>query len=99
MERFGKMDLFQLGKLIYFSPVDIILGYLHRDNQYFPINTLIATTKYHIFKSATNKSVLNIVGLKSNLKRKYEEQFHIQPEGEYREKLYASWGVFNRLFE
>ena len=49
-----------LGKLIYFSPMDIILGYLHRDNQYIPINTLIATTEYYIFKSATNKSVPNI---------------------------------------
>ena len=45
-----------LGKLIYFSPVDIILGYLHRDNQYtrIPINTLTVTTKYYIFKSAKN---------------------------------------------
>ena len=38
--------------------------------------------KYYIFKSATNKSVPNIVGLKNNLKRKYEEQFYIQPECE-----------------
>ena len=84
-----------LGKLIYFSPMNIILGYLHRDNQYIPINTLIASTKYYIFKSVTNKSVPNIIRLKNNLKRKYEEQFYIQSECEYREKLYASWGVFN----
>ena len=39
-----------LGKLIKYSPIDIILGYLHRDNQLIPINTLIATTKYNISK-------------------------------------------------
>ena len=39
-----------LGKLIKYSPIDIILGYLHRDNQLIPINTLIATTKYYISK-------------------------------------------------
>ena len=76
--------------------MDIILGYLHRDNQYIPVNTLIATTKYYIFKSAINKSVPNITGLKNKLKRKYKEQFYIQSECEYREKLYASWGLFNQ---
>ena len=55
-----------LGKLINFSPLDIILGYLHMDNQYIPINTLIATTKCYIFKSAINKSVPNISRLKNN---------------------------------
>ena len=61
MERSRKLDLFQLGEIdIFFKPMDIILGYLHRDNQYIPINTLIATTEYYIFKSATNKSVPNI---------------------------------------
>ena len=60
MERSRKLDTFQLGKLIKYSPIDIILGYLHRDNQYIPINTLIATTRYDIFKNAINKCVPNI---------------------------------------
>ena len=88
-----------LGKLINFSPLDIILGYLHRDNQYIPINILIATTKYYIFKSALNKSVPNISGLKNKLKKKYEEQFYINSECDFGEKLYTSWGIFNNLFE
>ena len=88
-----------LGKLINYSTLDIILGYLHRDNQYIPINTLIATSKYYIFKSAINKSVPNITGLKNKLKRKYEEQFYIHSECDYRGKLYTSWVFFNSLFE
>ena len=80
-----------LGKLLKYSPMDIILGYLHRDNQYISINTLIATTKYYICKSAINESVSNINGLNNKLKRKYEEQFYIHSECDYREKLYTSW--------
>ena len=63
-----------LGKTTKYSPIDIILRYLHRDNQYILINTLIATTKYYIFKSAINNCVPNINGLKIKLKKKYEEQ-------------------------
>ena len=88
-----------LVKLINLSPLDIILGYLHRDNQYIPINILIATTKYYIFKSALNKSVPNISGLKNKLKRKYEEQFYIHSECDYGETLFSCWGIFNNLFE
>ena len=67
--------------------MDIILGYLNRDNQYIPINTLIATSKYYIFKRAINKHVPNINGLKNKLKRKYEEQFYVPSECDYRENL------------
>ena len=81
-----------LGKLINYSPMDTFLGYLHRDNQYIPINTLITTTKLYIFKSAINKSVSNITGLKNKLKRKYEEQFHIHSECD--EKNFILVGVF-----
>ena len=90
--------LLNLGKLIKYSPMDIIRGYLHRDNQYILINTLIATTKYYIFKSAINKRVPNIKGLKNKLKRKYEEQFYVRSEYDYREKIYTGWAV-NSLFE
>ena len=73
-----------LGKLIKYSPMDIILGYLHGNNQYIPINTLMITTKYYIFKSAVNKNVPNTNGLKNKLKRKYKEQFYIHTECDYK---------------
>ena len=54
IERFRKLDTFKTGEINKVYPVDIIMGYLDRDNQYFPTNTLIVNTKYYILKSKQN---------------------------------------------
>ena len=67
-------------KRITFSPKEIIIGYLYNDNNYYPINMIIAVTKSYIFSSAVHESVPNINGLKDKLQKQYEDQHHLNIE-------------------
>ena len=51
-------------KRLIFSQENIILGYLYNDNNYYPINTIIAVTKSYIFSSAVHEAIPNISALK-----------------------------------
>jgi len=52
-----------------FSPLTIILGYLSRDSNFLPINTILIVTKYYIFNSAQTGYIPDIFVLQRKIKK------------------------------
>ena len=71
---------YSMRKRLIFSQEDIILGYLYNDNNYYPINTIIAVTKSYIFSSAVHEAIPNISALKHKLQKQFKDQHHVNME-------------------
>ena len=85
-------------KRITFSPKEIIIGYLYKDNNYCPINMIIAVTKSYIFSSAVHESIPNIKGLKNKLQKQYEDQYHLNIEVNKVDKFTNQWRSYRNLY-
>ena len=68
------------------------------DKNSIAINIIIITTKKYIFTQARSKSVLNIIGLRENIKRQYEDQIYLYTDWDKREKMHELWSSFHKLF-
>ena len=84
-------------KRITFSPKEIIIGYLYNDN-YYPINMVIAVAKGYIFFSAVHESISNINGLKKKLQKQYEDQHHLNIDVNKADKYTYQWRPYRNLF-
>ena len=81
-----------------FTQNTIILGYLFNDNNYYPINTIIAVTKSYIFTSAVHECIPNINGMKNSLQKQFEDQYHLNIEINMVKKLNKQWLQYIKLF-
>ena len=84
-------------KIIIFTQNTIILGYLYNDNNYYPINTIIAVTKSYIFTSSVHECIPNINVLKNRLQKQFEDQYHFNVEINMVEKFMVNYGYNIRL--
>ena len=86
-------------KRLIFSQDDIILGYLHKDNNYYPANTIIAVTKSHIFSGVVHGAIPNINALKHKLQKQFEDQHRLNMEMNRADKFNCQWlYLYNFLY-
>ena len=85
-------------KRLVFSQEDIILGYLYNDNNYYPVNTIIAVTKSYIFSSAVHGAIPNINALKHKLQKQFRYQLHVNMEMNRTDKFNCQWLPYRKLF-
>ena len=85
-------------KRLVFSQEDIILGYLYNDNNYYPVNTIIAVTKSYIFSSAVHGAIPNINALKHKLQKQFRDQLHVNMEMNRTDKFNCQWLPYRKLF-
>ena len=74
------------------------MGYLYNDNNYYPINMIIAVTKNYIFSIAVHESIPNINGLKNKLQKQYKDQHHLNIEVNNVDKFTYQWRSCRNLF-
>jgi len=83
---------------ISFSPNQIILGYLLKDSDFLPINTILIVTKYYIFLSAHTSRPLDILNLKSKIKNVYMEQKLLAEINLIIDDFEKHWSRFKHIF-
>ena len=84
---------------IHFSPKDIILGYLQKDNRYLPINTIIIVTKHYIFNCAQTRHPPDFFTLQKKIKNVYIEQKLLSKFKDKHECFIKQWAIFSPLFQ
>ena len=86
-------------KYICFSTINIILGYLNKDNHYTPLNMIIKVTKKYVFDCAVQNRIPNLINLKNKLRIQYEDQYHINTENNNENHFLNVWSSFCGLFQ
>ena len=82
---------------ITFNVKMIILGYMERDTNYIPLNSIILIAKSYIFWSSRNKLPLDINQLQKRIKSVYSEQLFIYTKRGNEDKFLSSWNYWSCL--
>ena len=85
------------GIAIHFDSLNIIMGYLNRDNLFLPINTIILVTKYYIYSNSRKKIPFNILDLQRKIKETYNEQILVSRLNFSDLKFEKKWFSFKNL--
>ena len=80
------------------SDRDKILGSLHSDVFFLPMNTIILVTKYYIFTISKTDRHLNIFELQKKIKIVYEEQLLVAQMNNKQTEYIKKWARFENLF-
>ena len=88
----------KLNKTLNFSPMEIIVGHIQRDNFFLPINTILNATKHHTFCYSKNGYVPKLAQLKSEIEKIYEEQSYLHKISQNEDAFSKQWSLFKKLF-
>ena len=77
----------------------IILGYLHKDNNNIPINTLLTSGKSYLFQCSAKNKPPDIFNFQKQFKQNYQTQKTIMSKSLKYEKFHNIWQGWHILFE
>ena len=80
-----------------FNTTMIILGYLEKDENYIPLNSIILITKSYIFWSSRNKIQTNINTLQDRIKNTYLDQKFIHTKNGKEDNFLSKWNYWSNL--
>ena len=83
---------------INFSVQDKLLGRIHFDPFFLPINTIIIVTKYYIFTSSKTNRLPNIFEMQKRLKIVYDDQLLVAQVNSKQTDFNNKWAQFKTLF-
>ena len=75
----------------------IILGYLEKDENYIPLNSIILITKFYIFWSSRNKIQANINTLQDRIKNTNLDQKLIHTKNGKEDNFLSKWNYWSNL--
>ena len=87
------------GVTIHFNSLNVIMGYLNRDNHFLPINTIIIVTKYYIYLNSRKKIPLNILDLQKKIQETYNEQMLVARLNFFESEFEKKWFSFRNLIK
>ena len=87
------------GVTIHFNSLNVIMGYLNRDNHFLPINTIIIVTKYYIYLNSRKKIPLNILDLQKKIQETYNEQMLVARLNFFESDFEKKWFSFRNLIK
>ena len=86
--------LTRTGTSIKFDTTMKILGYHKYDSNFWPVNFILITVRYYVFKCSKQKQNLNIFQVQKLIKKQYDEQkllSELDGRSEIFEKRWHNW--------
>ena len=89
----------KLNITIVLSPIEIILGYQHKNNFQVPLNTIIMVTKSYLFWCSCTDQIDNFQYLQDRIKTVYYEQEAVSKLQNKLEQFEKNWINWKRLLQ
>ena len=82
----------KIGMSLHITNIMKIIGYPNFDQNYWPLNFILISTRYYIYRCAKTNQILNIFFLQKEIKRRYLEH-------KYLAKIKQNSAIFNKRWE